>query len=31
LREVWSYFRAIATFLLLAVGLTMVISQAIGG
>jgi hypothetical protein len=30
LRAVWSYFRAIATFLLLAVGLAMVISQAIG-
>lgn len=31
LRTVWSYFRAIATFALFAVGLVMVISQAIGG
>ncbi len=31
LEAVWSYFRTIATFLLLAVGLAMVISQAIGG
>ncbi|MDQ3158528.1 MAG: hypothetical protein M3P98_00090 [bacterium] len=31
LRAVWSYFRVIATFLLLAVGLVMVISQAFGG
>lgn len=31
LRNSWSYFRAIATFLLLAVGLIMVIGQAIGG
>lgn len=31
LKATWSYFRAIATFLLLAVGLAMVIGQAIGG
>lgn len=31
LRTVWSYFRVIATFALLAIGLIMVISQAIGG
>lgn len=31
LRAVWSYFRAIATFLLVIIGLVMVISQAIGG
>lgn len=31
LRQVWSYFRVIATFALLAIGLVMVISQAIGG
>ena len=31
LYEIWSYFRLIATFLLLAVGMFMVISQAIGG
>ncbi len=31
LRASWSYFRAIATFMLLAVGLVMVLSQAIGG
>lgn len=31
LRTVWSYFRAIATFLLIIVGLVMIISQAVGG
>jgi hypothetical protein len=31
LRTSWSYFRAIATFALIAVGLVMIISQAIGG
>lgn len=31
LRTAWSYFRAISTFLLLAVGLVMIISQAMGG
>ncbi len=30
MKAVWSYFRAIATFLLLAVGLVIVISQAMG-
>lgn len=31
LRTIWSYFRIIATFSLLIIGLIMVISQAIGG
>jgi len=31
LRTSWSYFRGIATFSLLAIGLVMVLSQAIGG
>lgn len=31
LKSTWSYFRVVATFLLLAVGMVMVISQAIGG
>lgn len=31
LHSSWSYFRAVATFLLVAVGLVMIISQAIGG
>ncbi len=31
LHQVWSYFRAVATFLLVGVGLVMVISQALGG
>ena len=31
LRTSWSYFRAIATFLLVAVGLVIIIGQAVGG
>lgn len=31
LQTIWSYFRGIATFALVAVGLVMIISQAIGG
>lgn len=31
LKTSWSYFRAIATFMLVAVGLVMIIGQAIGG
>lgn len=30
LRQIWSYFRAIASFALVAIGLAMVISQALG-
>lgn len=31
LRTAWSYFRAIATFMLVAVGLVIIIGQAVGG
>ncbi len=31
LRSSWSFFRAVATFMLVAIGLVMIISQAIGG